>query len=246
MRNFNMKKINEKIDIARYIEEIEDGFRKNNITIFGSIEDRIRLLIGLDGDVKSPYSRKSELNSAFDKMKFNSLYEKLTYRLEQMYEFIESVDMTSSEMLSLSNWVTPIKEYEKAITKLETTYVLAKGHVRRMKNQATEVFDFPRSNWSIAGGLMKDVITSCEIGLYVNDLAYEIYGSEKQEVFNNERDFIVEVIKWVAGDITKFEIKELKENELIISSPEKGQIIGRGGERIKLIENLIKKRIKLI
>ena len=246
MKKFNMENINAKLEIAKYIEEIEDRFRKNDVRIFGSIDDRIKILVGLDDDVKSPYSRKSELDRDFDKMKFNSLYEKLTYRLEQMYEFIESVDMTSSEMMSLTNWVTPIREYEKAVANLETTYVLAKGHVRRMKNQATEVFDFPRSNWSIAGGLMKDVITSCEIGLYVNNLAYEIYGSETQKEFDNERDFVIEAIKWVAGDITKFEIKELIDNMLIISSPEKGQIIGRSGERIKLIENLIKKRIKLI
>ena len=239
-----MAKINDKLKVIEYIEEIEDGFE--NRLCWNDLKKIIPPIVGLEGDINHISERANDLDFEFSKMKFNSLYEKLTYRVESIYELIESTPISSVEMISLTRYLTPLKSYTEALSKLENTYVFSMGHVRRMQHSAIEVHSLPGSNWSVAGGLMADVMPSCEIGLYVSESAFNIYGSETQKEFSSENEFVPAVISSIAGKETKFEIKEIKENLVVVKSSEKGYIIGKGGSKIKLMESLIKKRIKLI
>lgn len=239
-----MEKRNEKLDVVAYIEEIKDAF--TNKLCWADLKKIIPHMVGLEGDINHMSERANDLDLEFSKMRFNSLYEKLTYRVNSIYELIDTTPINSVEMISLTRYLTPLKSYTAAIAKLKGTYVLAMGHARRMQNAAVEVHSLPGSNWSIAGGLMADVMPSCEIGLYVSESAFDVYGSETQKEFSSEDEFIPAVISSIAGKETKFEIKEIKKNLVIVKSLEKGYIIGRGGSKIKIIESIIGKRVKLI
>ena len=235
----------EKIELGKMIlADWDKMWRDTNKVDFEKfISEKYNLKIVDDLDARR------EVEEAFKENLEPSLYRSVVKRIEILNDAIDEIDGTTTAVETAGRYAKELEELEHIKSKLESEYIFAAGHYR-MDGCALNIQKCPLSRWFVVGGLKKDVIESPSYNnFYFSDLKEKIeyiYNSEFTKVFSSYEELVEEVIKYISGDKPEIEDITVKPNVILVKAKNKGAVIGKGGSRIKTMQEILKRRIKVI
>ena len=235
----------EKIELGKMIlADWDKMWRDTNKVDFEKfISEKYNLKIVDDLDARR------EVEEAFKESLETSLYNSVVKRIEILNDAIDEIDGTTTAVETAGRYAKELEELEYIKNKLEGEYIFAAGHYR-MYGCALNIKECPLSRWFVVGGLKKDVIESPSYNnFYFSDLKEKIehiHNSEFTKVFSSYGELVEEVIKYISGDNPEIEDITVKPNVILVKAKNKGAVIGKGGSRIKTMQEILKRRIKVI
>ena len=189
------------------------------------------------------------VENAFKESIEPSMYDSVVKKIELLNNAIDEIDGSTTAVELVGRYAKELEELEYIKNKLESEYIFAAGHYR-MYGCALNIKECPLSRWFVVGGLKKDVIESPSYdNFYFSDLKEKIehiYNSEFTKVFSSYEELAEEVIEYISGDNPEIEDITVKPNVILVKAKNKGAVIGRGGSRIKTMQEILKRRIKVI
>ena len=241
------KKILDKLSLGK---ELVSYWKANHFNI--KYEDFENYITSKGLQLVDRVDNREKIKKEIEDTHFDSLYAAVLYLINLVVKEVESIDPTTSNVVIAGYYCEWLEMCDAILDILENEYIYAEGH-SRMEKYVLNPLDCPASRWVFVAGLKKDVIAypGDDFSYRWPRAAAEICNTENSYTTRDEKEFIQRVVCELSGrdvEIKDVKILDIKDNYISIKIPGhlKGQVIGKGGCRIKAMEKALKKKIKLV
>jgi len=173
--------------------------------------------------------------------------------VKAIQEILEEIPLDGEGVSLAILFARDIKEYCSWIKRLQSEYIFSKGHAGRMHGRASEKTGhfYPKygSGWFFYAGLKADVILAREpVDFRIYKGINEVYNSERNYTFHSYDEFAKFVIAELSAESDIIEDVKVLPKVILVKAPDnkKGLVIGAGGARIKTMQEILGRRIKVI
>jgi len=166
--------------------------------------------------------------------KEEKFFDFLNRKISSGREIIQNTPIDSEWLSVLYGTAKEMKKISIMIECLESEYIFASGHYRMIQYYKGHSIKHPDIGWHLIGGAKKDVLYS-----------EKIQNAEKTLNFSTFEEFAKGVIEYLANFRGDAEIVDIwfKNRKVYVKAKNIGMVIGRGGSRIKAMQEIIGRRV---